>query len=71
MLIHEYEIPAGTLNLNSTNDPDRGHHGDSLLLGKYPHGTAWNRTQHLVISNQKRLPLDHVAGLGLVNDRWK
>jgi hypothetical protein len=29
---------------------------------KNPHGTAWNRTQDLIISSQKRWPLDHKAG---------
>jgi hypothetical protein len=36
MVIHEYELPGGALNLNSTKYPDRGHHGDLPLQGKIP-----------------------------------
>jgi hypothetical protein len=50
MVIYEYEIPGGALNLNSTNYPDHGHHGDPRLSGKNPHGTAGNRTQDLMTS---------------------
>src|SRR5215475_11522422 len=34
MVIYEYEVPGGALNLNSTNYPDHGHHGDSSPSGK-------------------------------------
>jgi hypothetical protein len=54
MVIYEYGVPEGALNLNSTNYPDHGHHGDSPLSGKNPHGRAGNRTWDLVISIQKR-----------------
>jgi hypothetical protein len=30
--------------------------------GKIPHGRAWNRTRGLMISSQKRWPLDREAG---------
>jgi hypothetical protein len=36
---------------NSTNYPDHGHHGDSPLSGKSPHGRAGNRTRDLLISS--------------------
>jgi hypothetical protein len=52
MVIYEYGLPGGALNLNS-NYPDHGHHGDPPLSGKYPHGKAMNRTQDLMISSQK------------------
>jgi hypothetical protein len=34
MVIHEYGVPEGALNLHSTNYPD---HGDPPLSGKNPH----------------------------------
>jgi hypothetical protein len=34
MVIYEYGVPGGALNLNSTNYPDHGHHGDTPLSGK-------------------------------------
>jgi hypothetical protein len=40
MVIYEYGVPGGALNLNSTNYPDHGHHGDSPLTGKNLHGRA-------------------------------
>jgi hypothetical protein len=52
----------GALNLNSTNYPDHGHHGDPPLSGKNPHGRAGNQTRDLMISSQKQWPLDHQAG---------
>jgi hypothetical protein len=52
--IYEYEVPGGALNLNSTNYPDDGHHGDPPLVGKIPHGRARNRTWDLMVSSQKR-----------------
>jgi hypothetical protein len=54
MVIYEYEVPGGALNLNSTNYPDHGHHGDPPLSGKNPHGRARNQTRDLTISSQKR-----------------
>jgi hypothetical protein len=62
MVMYEYEVPGGALNLNSTNYPDHGHHGDPSLSGKNPHGRAGNWTWDLMISSQKRWPLDHEAG---------
>jgi hypothetical protein len=36
MVIYEYEVPGGALNLKSTNYPDRGRHGDLPLQRKIP-----------------------------------
>jgi hypothetical protein len=36
MVIYEYEVPGGALNLNSTNYPDDGRHGDLPLQGRIP-----------------------------------
>jgi hypothetical protein len=36
MVIYEYEVPGGALNLNSTHYPYHGYHGDFLLQGKFP-----------------------------------
>jgi hypothetical protein len=36
MVIYEYEVPGGALNLNSTNYPDHGRQGDLPLQGKIP-----------------------------------
>jgi hypothetical protein len=36
MVIYEYGVPGGALNLNSTNYPDHGHHGNFPLQGKIP-----------------------------------
>jgi hypothetical protein len=36
MVIYEYEVPGGALNLNSTNYPDYGSQGDLPLQGKIP-----------------------------------
>jgi hypothetical protein len=54
MVIYEYGVTGRALNLNSTNYPDHGHHGDPPLSGKNPHGRARNQTQDLMISSQKR-----------------
>jgi hypothetical protein len=36
MVIYEYEVPGGALNLTSTNYPDHGRQGDLPLQGKIP-----------------------------------
>jgi hypothetical protein len=51
IVIYEYEVPEGALNLNSTNYPD---YGNPPLSAKNPHGRAGKRTQDLMISSQKR-----------------
>jgi hypothetical protein len=53
MVIYEYRVPGGALNLNATNYPDHGHHGDPSLSGKKHHGRVENRTRDLMISSQK------------------
>jgi hypothetical protein len=59
MVIYEYEVQGGTLNLKSTNYPAHGRHGDLPLQGKIPMaelgiepGTSWSVLW----------PLDHEAG---------
>jgi hypothetical protein len=54
MVIYEYGVPGGALNLNCTNYPGHGHNGDPPLSGKNSHGRAGNLTQDLMISSQKR-----------------
>jgi hypothetical protein len=54
MVINEYGVPGGALNLNCTDFPDHGHHGDPPLSGKNPRGRAGNRTWDLMISGHKR-----------------
>jgi hypothetical protein len=56
---YEYGVPGGALS--STNYPDYCHYGDPPLSGKNPHVRAGNRTRDLMISSQKRWPLDHKA----------
>jgi hypothetical protein len=53
MVIYEYGLPGGALNLNYTNYPDHGHHGGPPLSGRNPHSRAGNRNRDLMIS-QKR-----------------
>jgi hypothetical protein len=36
MVIYEYEVPGGALNLKFTNYPDHGRQGDLPLQGKIP-----------------------------------
>jgi hypothetical protein len=36
MVVCEYEVPGGALNLNSTNYTDHGRQGDIPLQGKIP-----------------------------------
>jgi hypothetical protein len=36
MVIYEYEVPGGALNLKPTNYPDHGRQGDLPLHGKIP-----------------------------------
>jgi hypothetical protein len=53
MVIYEYGVPVGALNLNTNNYPDHSHHGNPPLSGKNPHGRAGNRTRDLMVSSQK------------------
>jgi hypothetical protein len=36
MVIYEYEVKGGALNLSSTNYPDPNHRGNLSLQGKIP-----------------------------------
>jgi hypothetical protein len=36
MVIYEYNVPGGALNLDLINYPYHGHHGDLLLQEKIP-----------------------------------
>jgi hypothetical protein len=62
MVIYEYGVPGEAVNLNSTNYPDHGHHGDPPLSGKNPYGRAGNQTRDLMISSHKHRPLEREAG---------
>jgi hypothetical protein len=66
MVIYEYEVPGGALNLSSTNlrrpwSPRSPW--ESSLSRKNPHGRTGNRTRDLMTSSQKLWPLHHEAGL--------
>jgi hypothetical protein len=54
MVIYEYGVPEGALNLNSTNYPDHAHNGDPPVSGKNPHVRAGNRKRDLMINSKKR-----------------
>jgi hypothetical protein len=60
MVIHEYEIPGGALNLNSTKLPRPWSPLGSSLSRKNPHGRTRNRTRDLMINSQKLWLLDHI-----------
>jgi hypothetical protein len=62
MVIYEYEVPGGALNLNSTKLPRPWPPWGSSPSRKNPHGRTGNRTRDLKISSQKLWPLDHEAG---------
>jgi hypothetical protein len=62
MVIYEYEVPVGDLNLNSTKLSRAWSPWGSSPSGKNPHGRPRNRTWDIMISNQKLWPLDHEAG---------
>jgi hypothetical protein len=61
MVIYEYEVPGGDLNLSSTKLPRPWSPWESSPSRKNPHGRTWNRTRDLIISSQKLWPLDHEA----------
>jgi hypothetical protein len=63
VVMYEYEVPGGDLNLNSTKLPRPWSLWGSSASRKNPHGRTGNRTQEdLLISSQKLWPLDHEAG---------
>jgi hypothetical protein len=57
MVMYEYEVPGGPLNLRSTKLP-RPWTSPSR---KNPNGRTGNRTRDLMISSQKLRSLDHEA----------
>jgi hypothetical protein len=63
MVIYEYEVPGGALNLSSTKLPRPWSPWGSTPSRKSPHGRTGNRTRDLMISSQKLWPLEHEAGL--------
>jgi hypothetical protein len=56
MVIYEYEVPGGALNLNSTKLPRTGSPRGSSPSRKNPHGRTGNRTRDLMISSKKIWP---------------
>jgi hypothetical protein len=61
MVIYDYEVPWGALNLCSTKLPRPWSPWESSPSRKNPNVITGNRTQDLKISNQKLWPLDHDA----------
>jgi hypothetical protein len=62
MVLYEYDVPGGALNLNSTKLPRPWSPWESSLPKKSPYGRTGNRTRDLMISSQKLWTLDHEAG---------
>jgi hypothetical protein len=62
MVIYEYEVTGGALNLSSTKLPRSWSPWESSPSRKDSHDRTRNRTLHLMISSQKLWPLDHEAG---------
>jgi hypothetical protein len=62
MVVYEYEVPGGALNLNSTKLPRPWSQWGSSPSMKNPRGRAGNRNRDLMIGSQKLWPLDHEAG---------
>jgi hypothetical protein len=62
MVIYEYEVPGGTLNLSSSKLPRPWSPWKSSPTRKNPHDRTGNQTRDIMISSQKLLPLDHEDG---------
>jgi hypothetical protein len=62
MVIYEYEVPGGVLNLSSTKLPWPWSPWVSSPSRKNPHDRTGNWTWDLMISSQKLWPLDHETG---------
>jgi hypothetical protein len=60
MVIHEYEVPGGALNLSYTK---LHRPWESSPSRQSPHGRTGNWTWDLMISSQKLWPLDHEVDL--------
>jgi hypothetical protein len=52
MVVYEYEVPGGALNLISTKLHGPWSPWESSPSRKYPHGRTGNRTRDLMISSQ-------------------
>jgi hypothetical protein len=61
MVIYEYEVPGGALNLSYTELPRPWSPWETCPSRKNSHGRTKNRTRDLTISNHKLWPLDHEA----------
>jgi hypothetical protein len=66
MVIYEYEIPGGALDLSFTKLPRPWSPWEASPSRTNFHGRTGNRTRYLIISSQKLWPLDHEAGLVLI-----
>jgi hypothetical protein len=62
MVMYEYEVPGGALNLSSTKLPRPWSPWKSFPSRKTPHDRTGNRTRNLMISSRKLCTLDHEAG---------
>jgi hypothetical protein len=62
MVMYEYEVPVWNLDLSSTKLPRPRSPWESSPSRKNPHGRTGNRIRDLMISSQKRWPLNHEAG---------
>jgi hypothetical protein len=58
----ERGVPGRALNLNSTNYPDHGRHGDFSPTRENTQGRAGYRTRDLMVCSQKFWPPSHEAG---------
>jgi hypothetical protein len=63
MVMYEYEVPGGVINLSSTKLLRPWSPSEFSPLRKNFHDRTGNRTRDLMISSQKLRPLDHEAGL--------
>jgi hypothetical protein len=70
VVIYEYEVPGGALNLSSTKLPRPWSPWESFPSRKNPHGRTGNRNRDFMISSQKLFLLDHEAGHMLVIREW-
>jgi hypothetical protein len=67
MVIYEYEVPGGALNLSSSKLSRPWSPWESSPSRKTPHGRTGNRTRDLMVISQKLFPLDHEASLDIEN----
>jgi hypothetical protein len=63
MVLYEYEVTGGALNLSSTKLPRPWSPWESSPSKKNPNGRTGNRTRDLMISSRKLWALDHEAGI--------